>query len=112
MFAKERRSGRKWGKNIVRISTVVMTLCVSIAAESSINNLVAFIGALFCVPMVLVFPPLLYVAMAHYNRKLKTWTGIVPCACMLMLGFFCMVVATQSAIVQWTAAAAAGAAAV
>jgi hypothetical protein len=108
MYAKERRSGHKWGKNMVRLGTVVFTLFISIAAESSINHLVSFIGALFCVPMVLVFPPLLYVAMAHHNRKLDTLTGTVPCAMMLLLGLFCMVVATKSAITEWSAAAAEG----
>ncbi|GBG28506.1 Proton-coupled amino acid transporter 4 [Hondaea fermentalgiana] len=60
LFKKLRRSGYKWQKNAIRTSIVILCLAVSIGAGEKVDKLVAVIGGLFCVPLALVYPPLLY----------------------------------------------------
>mmetsp|Transcript_15127 Transcript_15127/g.26361 ORF Transcript_15127/g.26361 Transcript_15127/m.26361 type:complete len:706 (+) Transcript_15127:351-2468(+) len=60
LFKKLRRSGYKWQKNAIRTMIVIFCLLVSIGAGEKVDKLVAVIGGLFCVPLALVYPPLLY----------------------------------------------------
>jgi len=75
-------SGKKWYKNLIRAVLSALCLIVSIGAGKSINKLVALIGAVFCVPLALVYPSLfyLYSGCAEYmNADMSTadrpWTA-------------------------------------
>lgn len=57
---RRRRSGLKWRKNVVRCGLLLLCMLVATAGYSSVDNLVALIGALGCVPLALVFPPLFH----------------------------------------------------
>jgi len=60
---RRRRSGRKWRKNIVRCGLLLLCMLVATGGYSSVDNLIALIGALGCVPLAVVFPPLFHRAL-------------------------------------------------
>lgn len=56
----ERRSGRRWIKNTIRSCLVFLSMGIALFGFTSVDNLVALIGALGCVPLALVFPALFH----------------------------------------------------
>jgi len=65
---KDRQSGQKWCKNAIRAGMVAICMGVSIGGYSSVDNLVALVGALGCVPLSIIFPAL-------FHWKLTTAEG-------------------------------------
>jgi len=57
---RRRRSGRKWRKNIVRCGLLLFCMLVATGGYSSVDNLIALIGAVGMVPLAVVFPPLFH----------------------------------------------------
>mmetsp|Transcript_87298 Transcript_87298/g.167906 ORF Transcript_87298/g.167906 Transcript_87298/m.167906 type:complete len:527 (-) Transcript_87298:80-1660(-) len=57
---RRRHSGQKWRKNIVRCGLLLLCMLVATCGYSSVDNLIALIGALGCVPLAVVFPPLFH----------------------------------------------------
>jgi len=62
---RHRRSGRKWRKNLVRCGLSLLCMLVATVGYSSVDNLIALVGALGCVPLAVVFPPLFHHALVH-----------------------------------------------
>jgi len=95
LFKAQRRSGYKWYKNLIRTILVSLCLCVSIFAGAKVDKLVAVIGGLFCVPLALVFPPLLYLKSGCAK---SFWTGRFPATCLLCIGVCAALLSTYTSV--------------
>jgi len=62
-------SGRKWLKNFIRASLLLFCMLVALGGYSSVNNLVALIGAVGCAPLAVVFPPLFHLRVLQQARS-------------------------------------------
>ncbi|CAJ1332045.1 unnamed protein product [Effrenium voratum] len=60
----ERNSGMSWTKNLMRAGLVLLCMFISMFGYTSVDNLVALIGALGCVPLCIIYP-----ALFHYKVK-------------------------------------------
>ena len=60
LWFHDRRSNNKWKKNGIRCGMVATCMAVSLAGYSSVDNLVAIIGAVGCVPLAIVYPALFH----------------------------------------------------
>lgn len=76
-FAAESRSGRKAAKNVLRSGLVLLCMLVSIFGYSSVDNLVAIIGALACIPLAMVYPALFHFKVMHWPACSESSLGAV-----------------------------------
>lgn len=67
-FAADIRSGRKVAKNVLRSSLLLCCMVVSIFGYSSVDNMVAIVGAVACVPLAMVYP-----AFFHFKVCVLPW---------------------------------------
>ncbi|KNC86427.1 hypothetical protein SARC_01433 [Sphaeroforma arctica JP610] len=107
---KDRRSGKKWAKNFVRMSMVFLCLGVSIAGADKIDNFVAIVGGLTCVPLAFIFPSLFHYKICcnspnspaffnySYNTlKMYSWADVF----IFIFGVLSMILSTGLAIGEW-----------
>jgi proton-coupled amino acid transporter len=103
IFEKKNFTGIKIWKNVVRALLVSMCAGVAIGSRNAIDSLVSFVGALFCVPLALIYPALIHYKVMrsashheeHYKLQQSTNVG------MLFVGLTCLVLATSKSISQW-----------
>jgi len=62
LWLPDRGSGHKWSKNAIRSGLLLLCMAVATGGYSSVDNLVAIVGALGCCPLATVFP-----ALFHYK---------------------------------------------
>ena len=100
IFKSERRSGQKWAKNAHRAGLVLVCLGISLLFGEKIDSLVSVIGGAFCVPLALIFPPLLFLGSGCAS---ELWTEKLPAATLLTFGVTAAVLSTSTAIMNWGA---------
>ena len=54
------QSNSKWKKNAIRTALVAVCMAISLAGYSSVDNLVAIIGAVGCIPLAIIYPALFH----------------------------------------------------
>lgn len=78
MFPR-RRSGQKMQKNVLRSIMVMLTICVAYYGQDRLDLFVSLVGALCCVPLSFIYPPLFYLKLnpnASLQSKVADW-GVV-----------------------------------
>eukprot|EP01134_Creolimax_fragrantissima_P007668 CFRG7668T1 len=107
---KDRRSGKKWSKNFVRMGLVLLCLTVAFVGADKIDNFVAIVGGLTCVPLAFVFPSLFHWKVcchapnspSYFNHsfdklKMYAWSDMA----IFIFGLSAMVLSTSLAIGDW-----------
>ena len=97
LFDKQRRSGRKWTKNLLRTLACVFCLLVGVYGGKQLDHLVALIGGLFSTPLALVFPPLLHWQAGVDRRACRRASDVALC----VFGAGAGLLATFTAIRSW-----------
>eukprot|EP00434_Breviolum_minutum_P031164 symbB.v1.2.027562.t1/scaffold2838.1/size69213/3 len=108
---RERNSGQKWTKNLIRAATVVLCMMISLFGYTSVDNLVSMIGALGCVPLAITYPALFhYIVVRDFppcdqegsqqadSCKSKASTSDLV---IVVLGILGTVTATVTAAISW-----------
>jgi len=100
----DRHSGNKWAKNAIRTGMVITCMAISIGGYSSVDNLVAIIGALGCIPLAIIFP-------AIFHWKVCTAPGgpqegriFTLDLAIAIFGMMAMVIAVITAVMKWVTA--------
>ncbi|KAI8334781.1 transmembrane amino acid transporter protein-domain-containing protein [Chlamydoabsidia padenii] len=99
------RSGKnnavvKWQKNVFRVLVVFLCAWIGImGSKDKLDKFVPLIGALFCIPLCFIFPPLFHLRALQLPpiRRLANYALIV-------FGFVCMVWVATSTLSQWNSA--------
>lgn len=56
----KRLAGVKWAKNAFRALVVALTMALATAGAGDLDHFVLLVGSLACIPLIYIFPPLLY----------------------------------------------------
>eukprot|EP00656_Telonema_subtile_P008590 TRINITY_DN14007_c0_g6_i1.p1 TRINITY_DN14007_c0_g6~~TRINITY_DN14007_c0_g6_i1.p1 ORF type:complete len:544 (+),score=106.78 TRINITY_DN14007_c0_g6_i1:128-1759(+) len=97
----DRRSNNKWKKNAIRAGLVGICMGVSLAGYSSVDNLVALIGASGCVPLAIVFPALFHWKMQTRPGGVKEGQWFTPDLFVVGIGVAALVIAITMATRSW-----------
>ncbi|KAI8982188.1 transmembrane amino acid transporter protein-domain-containing protein [Mycotypha africana] len=99
------RSGKnnavvKWQKNVFRV--LIVFLCAGIGivgSKDKLDKFVSLIGALFCIPLCFIFPPLFHLKAVELptTRRLADYALII-------FSCFCMVFVSATTLRQWSSA--------
>lgn len=84
----------KWEKNLFRFGVVVGTGLLSWGGADDLDKFVALIGSFACIPLVYVYPPLLYMR-AYPEQGRKRLGGLI------VFGGVVMVYTTVLTVVKW-----------
>ena len=101
MGLPSRRSGRKWSKNAVRLSSLAFVTLLVYVGQADVASLMAVTGGVACIPIGLLMPPL------FYNRLFKD--SITPLCLqlhrlLLLLGTALGLLAAGEALRTWGSA--------
>ena len=96
-YKQERNSGKKWQKNFIRTNIVVLCVAIGIIGGDQVDKLVSVIGGAFCVPLALVYPPVLFLKSRSCDSTFSN--SLVP-AGLALFGIFASLLATTTAIAQ------------
>ncbi|KAJ8656071.1 hypothetical protein O0I10_008294 [Lichtheimia ornata] len=98
------RSGKnnamvKWQKNVFRVLVVFLCAWIAIVgSKDKLDKFVALIGALFCIPLCFVFPPLFHMK----ALSLSKWRLAADVA-LILFGVGCMLYVVSMTLYQWNA---------
>ncbi|KAI8879306.1 hypothetical protein K501DRAFT_257006 [Backusella circina FSU 941] len=92
----------KWQKNIFRVFIVFLCATIGIAgSKDKLDKFVSFLGALFCIPLCFIFPPLFHLKATFttltFTRKLADYL-------LITFGIICSSFVTFSTLTQWNSA--------
>ncbi|KAI7884414.1 hypothetical protein K492DRAFT_142864 [Lichtheimia hyalospora FSU 10163] len=96
------RSGKnnamvKWQKNVFRVLVVFLCAWIAIVgSKDKLDKFVALIGALFCIPLCFVFPPLFHMK----ALTLSKWRLAADVA-LILFGVGCMLYVVSMTLYQW-----------
>lgn len=60
MWFPQRASGKRWQKNVIRSTTVMMTVLIAYYGQARLDLFVSIVGAFCCVPLSFIYPPLFH----------------------------------------------------
>lgn len=71
----------KWQKNLIRIVFVALTATIALYGGQNLDKLVSFIGCFACIPLVYMYPPMLYLKAccdykSHPKSRSKFWLAM------------------------------------
>ncbi|KAI9321485.1 transmembrane amino acid transporter protein-domain-containing protein [Dichotomocladium elegans] len=97
------RSGKynpavKWAKNGFRFFAVLICVAIAIAGSNDLDKFVSLVGALCCVPLCFLFPPLF-----HLKAIAKTKTEKIIDLSIITFGIVSMTYTTIITILLWSA---------
>ncbi|GAA5801756.1 transmembrane amino acid transporter protein-domain-containing protein [Helicostylum pulchrum] len=87
----------KWQKNVFRVFVVFLCAGIGIVgSKDKLDKFVSLIGALFCIPLCFIFPPLFHLKALELptTRRLANFA-------LITFGVVCMVFVTFSTLSQW-----------
>ncbi|KAG0743171.1 hypothetical protein G6F16_010104 [Rhizopus arrhizus] len=90
----------KWQKNVFRVFVVFICAAIGIiGSRDKLDKFVSLIGALFCIPLCFIFPPLFHLKALELpaTRRLANFALII-------FGFSCIVFVIFSTLGQWNSA--------
>ncbi|KAL9545881.1 hypothetical protein MBANPS3_006935 [Mucor bainieri] len=90
----------KWQKNVFRVFVVFLCAGIGIVgSKDKLDKFVALIGALFCIPLCFVFPPLFHLKALELppTRRIANFA-------LILFGIICMAFVSFSTITQWNSA--------
>lgn len=90
----------KWQKNVFRVFVVFLCAGIGIiGSKDKLDKFVALIGALFCIPLCFVFPPLFHLKALELppTRRIANFA-------LILFGIICMAFVSFSTITQWNSA--------
>ncbi|OAD65868.1 hypothetical protein PHYBLDRAFT_153121 [Phycomyces blakesleeanus NRRL 1555(-)] len=99
------RSGKnnamvKWQKNVFRVLVVFLCAWIAIVgSKDKLDKFVSLIGALFCLPLCFVFPPLFHLKAFELSFLRRMADYLLIC-----LGIGCMVFVSFMTLSQWNSA--------
>jgi proton-coupled amino acid transporter len=96
----DRQSGAKWRKNAWRIFMVLVCLAISVAGSTELDNFVAIIGGVCCVPLALIFPPLFHTLILRKHGQLGRCSRIGN-ATLITAGVGVGILSSCMAIIGW-----------
>lgn len=88
----------KWQKNLIRIVFVALTATIALYAGKNLDRLVSFIGCFACIPLVYMYPPMLFLkGCCDYRKDPYSWSKFwlaISCYVVIALGAVAMVYTT------------------
>ncbi|KAI9486482.1 MAG: transmembrane amino acid transporter protein-domain-containing protein [Benjaminiella poitrasii] len=90
----------KWQKNVFRVFIVFLCAGIGIVgSKDKLDKFVSLIGALFCIPLCFIFPPLFHLKALELptTRRLANFTLII-------FGIVCMIFVFFTTLAQWNSA--------
>lgn len=94
-FREERRSGKKWAKNLLRMFLCGASLTVAyLAGGEHLGNMVALIGGACCVPLAMIYPPLFHWKIQKPERPFVNFSY-------LSIGTLAGIIASVLAVLTW-----------
>lgn len=97
------RSGKnnavvKWQKNVFRVLVVFLCAWIAIVgSKDKLDKFVPLIGALFCIPLCFVFPPLFHL---KAMEELPTWRRVADVA-LILFGAIGSIFVASATLYQW-----------
>ncbi|CEL92195.1 unnamed protein product [Vitrella brassicaformis CCMP3155] len=89
---------RKWKKNLVRTVMIAICLAVGYYGRPELDNFVALVGAVCCVPLIFIYPCLFHLIL---ERQTVSLVGSATDLFMVILGFVMMGFTAWQAIATW-----------
>lgn len=88
----------KWLKNLLRVSLVLLMCLIAYGGSNNLDHFVSLIGSFTCVPLIYVYPPLLYMKCFQ-----DTLGGPEKAACMLiaLVGFCLLLYTSYETLSTW-----------
>ncbi|CEG71869.1 hypothetical protein RMATCC62417_07528 [Rhizopus microsporus] len=90
----------KWQKNVFRVFVVFVCAAIGIiGSRDKLDKFVSLVGALFCIPLCFIFPPLFHLKALELpvTRRLANFALII-------FGVICMIFVILSTLGQWNSA--------
>ncbi|KAI7895816.1 transmembrane amino acid transporter protein-domain-containing protein [Mucor mucedo] len=90
----------KWQKNVFRVFVVFLCAGIGIVgSKDKLDKFVSLVGALFCIPLCFIFPPLFHLKALELppTRRLANYA-------LITFGLVCMIFVTFSTLSQWNSA--------
>ncbi|KAG7862596.1 hypothetical protein KL919_001726 [Ogataea angusta] len=87
----------KWLKNVVRVVIVLAMCAIGYLGSSDLNRFVSLIGSFTCIPLIYIYPPLLYISSFEELR----WSSKLANGLVLIIGLVMMVYTSYQTISSW-----------
>ncbi|KAG7745797.1 hypothetical protein KL912_004950 [Ogataea haglerorum] len=87
----------KWLKNVVRVFIVLAMCAIAYLGSSDLDRFVSLIGSFTCIPLIYVYPPLLYITSFEELR----WSSKLANGLVLVIGLVMMVYMSCQTISSW-----------
>ncbi|KAI8972097.1 transmembrane amino acid transporter protein-domain-containing protein [Pilobolus umbonatus] len=90
----------KWQKNVFRVFIVFLCAGIGIAgSKDKLDKFVSLVGAMFCIPLCFIFPPLFHLKAVSLPPIRKTANFAL-----ITFGVVCMIYVSVSTLTQWNSA--------
>ncbi|KAI8375654.1 transmembrane amino acid transporter protein-domain-containing protein [Choanephora cucurbitarum] len=90
----------KWQKNVFRVFVVFLCAGIGIVgSKDKLDKFVALIGALFCIPLCFIFPPLFHMKALELPTARRIANFVL-----IAFGVVCMIFVSFSTLTQWNSA--------
>ncbi|CDK26302.1 unnamed protein product [Kuraishia capsulata CBS 1993] len=86
----------KWTKNLVRLMVVMLMCLISYTGSNDLDKFVSLIGSFTCVPLIYIYPPLLYMKANDLSARTWYFSGTVA-----VFGVVLMVYTSYQTISSW-----------
>lgn len=85
-------------KNLLRVSIVLLMCCIAYLGSSKLDKFVSLIGSLTCVPLIYIYPPLLYTN--AFSQNIVKLDKMI-CLCIFICGIILMVYTGYETLSNW-----------
>ncbi|KAG7880434.1 hypothetical protein KL937_001996 [Ogataea polymorpha] len=97
VMSGKRDSIIKWLKNAMRVLVVLAMCAIAYLGSSDLDRFVSLIGSFTCIPLIYIYPPLLYVSSFEELR----WSSKLVNGLVLIIGMAMMVYTSYQTISSW-----------